>query len=62
LTPLSEQGAKKIRAVFRAGINYFRELIPATAAPDAFVMAGHSPLKTGVNALMPGHPRLACLQ
>ena len=22
------------------------------------VMAGHSPLKTGVNALMPGHPRL----
>ena len=23
----------------------------------AYVMAGHSPLKTGVNALMPGHPR-----
>jgi hypothetical protein len=23
------------------------------------VMAGHSPSKTGVNALMPGHPRLA---
>jgi hypothetical protein len=22
-------------------------------------MAGHSPSKTGVNALMPGHPRLA---
>jgi len=22
------------------------------------VMAGHSPSKTGVNALMPGHPRL----
>jgi hypothetical protein len=21
-------------------------------------MAGHSPTKTGVNALMPGHPRL----
>src|SRR6476620_7686099 len=24
-----------------------------------FVMAGHSPSKTGVNALMPGHPRLS---
>src|SRR5262249_44491832 len=23
------------------------------------VMAGHSPSKTGVNALLPGHPRLA---
>jgi hypothetical protein len=23
-------------------------------------MAGHSQSKTGVNALMPGHPRLAC--
>jgi hypothetical protein len=23
------------------------------------VMAGHGPSKTGVNALMPGHPRLA---
>jgi hypothetical protein len=23
------------------------------------VMAGHSPPKTGVNALMPGHPRLS---
>jgi hypothetical protein len=25
----------------------------------SFVMPGHSPSKTGVNALMPGHPRLA---
>jgi len=27
-------------------------------AVTAFVMAGHSPSKTGVNALSPGHPRL----
>src|SRR5947207_11614048 len=26
----------------------------------SFVMPGHSPSKTGVNALMPGHPRLPC--
>jgi hypothetical protein len=26
------------------------------------VMAGHSPSKTGVNALMPGHPRLSSLR
>jgi hypothetical protein len=26
---------------------------------SCFVMAGHSPSETGVNALMPGHPRLA---
>src|SRR3977135_372564 len=28
---------------------------------SAFVMPGQSPSKTGVNALMPGHPRLSCL-
>jgi hypothetical protein len=27
-----------------------------------FVMAGLSPSKTGVNALMPGHPRLPLTQ
>src|ERR1041384_2813281 len=27
--------------------------------PHPPVMAGHSPLQTGVNALMPGHPRFA---
>jgi addiction module HigA family antidote len=34
LTPLDEQGASRIRAVFRAGINYFREVIPADVAVD----------------------------
>jgi hypothetical protein len=27
-------------------------------APFNVVMAGHSPSKTGVDALLPGHPRL----
>jgi hypothetical protein len=36
------------------------EGVAAVEAADlAFVMAGHRPSKTGVDALMSGHPRLA---
>jgi hypothetical protein len=35
-------------------------LIRATLATNSSVMPGLSPSKTGVNALMAGHPRLCC--